>query len=198
MRATTALNDRGRGRRAARNIARATLSGLLLALGATGVVGSPACDSGDTCVGSISTPCNKLPSDWCAKARGCQVVPGRCVPSCEQNLAEGACTLPCQWSNNKCNSPCAVASDEAKCRSYVASAPGLQSPPVAECEWTGSTCTSPCSSANAEEACNAMNVSSCAWLACSGSPTGSCSSYSGDECPGFLGCEVKTNPWLSL
>ena len=165
------------------------------AVGTFGVLNAPGCGGSDTCEGQMSSSCANLDADLCAKAKGCHVEPGRCLPFCETPGVNCA-TSACFRSGNDCKSRCEGAADETMCASIMASLGGGAAP-VQICQWGADGCKSPCASFTTVSECNAEPVLGCNWIECGGTPQGPCSSYSGDECPTFLGCDRVSHPGYS-
>ena len=168
------------------------------AFGACGLLGASGCSGatgGYTCEGQISTECADLNGDLCAKAKGCHATPGNCVHLCE---APGTnCeTSGCFASATGCQARCAGDMDETSCTAEMASLGG-GSAPVQICNWGADGCTSPCASLKSNGDCAAQRVKGCIWLGCDGTPQGPCSSYSGNDCPTFLGCDRVAHPLYS-
>jgi hypothetical protein len=194
----TRTDARGTARRAMSTAVRRALRSVtvvMLGVGACSTLSAPACGGGDTCGGTISSSCADLDVASCAKAQGCHTVPGTCTSLCETPGVNCA-TSGCQLVGGACKPHCEGVTDEATCLSFTASV-GIGSPEVHECEWGADGCKSPCGTFTTHDACQAERVAGCLWTECAGAPKGPCSSYSGSDCPTFLGCDRTSHPSYS-
>ncbi len=177
---------------AIRRLARSSMLLVFAAAVFSSLFSSSACNTGDTCSGTMSMTCNMLAPDKCEKVQGCSSLPGRCAPDCEWATSQSACR--CDWDDTRsvCGSTCDKHITQETCLADAIDLPGhLNDPPTPICTWDGTKCASICPSQTTEADCNAQNAINCVWLACKGTPKGPCSSYSGDDCPTFLGCDLN-------
>lgn len=186
--------------RAARCASRITFVAAFIAMTSATLSVAPACGGGATCDGSMWLTCEALKPDWCAKAKGCFAVEGRCGHICAEHTDQGTCDQDsCIWDGSACQSSCGNGDTEEECLSFLVSSPGTldAAASIPDCVWDGQKCVSPCPSFTTSEQCMANPLYSCHWFACAGTPKGPCSSYSGDDCPTFLGCDRTDHPIIS-
>jgi hypothetical protein len=167
-----------------------------LGFGWCGVFGAPACSKTYSCTGDFMyKDCSRLDSATCTKVHGCRRRTPTCVTGCDVGIGCG--TADCLNPPGTCTSLCAGAQED-DCNGLTSSL-GVGGPALHQCEWNadgadgGASCQSVCSPLTSEKSCSQQASAGCVWVVCEGTVKDDCSSYSGDECPTYLGCDRTTD-----
>ena len=157
------------------------LAGALLLFGLVLSLGGVACgDTGYVCEGNHGT-CSEVAPEHCEQVGFSLASTPVCVTrgyACEMSNLDGS---ECKSSNcfrdqnGSCRTICSALDNAVACAQKGG-----------KCQWLGETCTTKCETISDASDCAAD--ASCLWLSCGGMPR-DCGSFSGDECPTFIGCE---------
>jgi hypothetical protein len=129
----------------------------------------------EKCEGSTVRVCTLLAHE-CADTTGCKPIAPHCA-SIYETASEHGCRNPgVVWKDGICRLRCIGATSESACVDEAAG-----------CSWTGEQCIDTCAAATSQDSCT---PGLCHWQSCTGVAPASCSSYSAEECPTSLGCDL--------